>query len=416
VRVIGDSSATVLDSSAAGGVKRYDAAWRPYTVQRTERISGLPQRPGAALDEPTPPRDWGARTIPLTWVSYGPDLGVFVGLGLIRTNFGFRRVPSASQWRLRAGWATGPSQGRAAIDGTIRFVESRLRAEVGAYASGIEVVRWNGVGNATRITQPDDYYLVDQAQVETHARLVVPVGRGELRLGPTIRYSHTRSQAGRIIADSLPYGSANYGQAGLTADLSLVQECCWRRYRRIGTGGDSIGVDSGFVATRALRLSLGGSGYPALWTLDSAYGEVHGEASALVTAQRAPLRPSLAVRAGGRRVFGSYPFTEAAFIGDASTVRLGLKNRYAGDAAAWGNVELRLALTRFFVILPGQLGIFGLADAGRVFVQGESSDRWHSAVGGGLWISFLRPANLLSVAVAKSEERTAVYLGAGFAF
>jgi hypothetical protein len=417
VRVIGDSASTVQDSSDAGGVKRYDPGWTPYKPDKVPRISGLQQRPGAELDEPTPARDWGGRAIPLTWVSYGPDLGVFVGAGLIQTNFGFRRQPFASRWRLRGGWAAGASEGRVALDGTFRFIESPLRAEVGAYASGLEVVRWNGAGNATTVTRPDDYYLVDQAELEMHARIVVPVGRHtELHVGPSIRYSHTRPTAGRIIADSLPYGSTNYSQSGLTADLVLAQDCCWRPYHRIDTHGDTVGLDSSFTQTHGLHLSLGGSAYPAMLALDSAYGEVHGEVSGMVTATRAPLRPALAVRAGGKKVFGSYPFTEAAFIGDASTVRLGAKNRYAGDAAAWGNVELRLRLTPFFVVLPGELGVFGLADAGRVFVQGESSEQWHSAVGGGLWISLLRPANVLSVAVARSAERTAVYFGAGFAF
>ena len=35
--------------------------------------------------------------------------------------------------------------------------------------------------------------------------------------------------------------------------------------------------------------------------------------------------------------------------------------------------------------------MFGLADVGRVFLDGESSDRWHAACGGGIWLSWLEP-------------------------
>jgi hypothetical protein len=142
---------------------------------------------------------------------------------------------------------------------------------------------------------------------------------------------------------------------------------------------------------------------------------VHGQATAYLTA-RAPLRTTLALRAGAKRVFGTYPFSEAAFIGDAATVRLGRHNRYAGDAAAWGNAELRVRLARVLVLVPSDLGVFALGDLGRVWVAGETSDRWHEAVGGGIWITFARPGNTLSVAVAASAERTALYLRAGFAY
>jgi hypothetical protein len=67
-------------------------------------------------------------------------------------------------------------------------------------------------------------------------------------------------------------------------------------------------------------------------------------------------------------------------------------------------------------VLPTQLGVFGLADAGRVFLKGESSDTWHTAFGGGFSLSYLEQAHTLSVALASGDERTAVYVQAGFGF
>ena len=59
----------------------------------------------------------------------------------------------------------------------------------------------------------------------------------------------------------------------------------------------------------------------------------------------------------------------------------------------------------------------GLADAGRVWIPGESSDRWHAAAGGGLWLAWQhRRANTLSIALARSPERTATYVRVGFMF
>jgi hypothetical protein len=149
--------------------------------------------------------------------------------------------------------------------------------------------------------------------------------------------------------------------------------------------------------------------------VDSVYGTVEGVATTYLTAPM-PLRPTLALRAGGKYVWGPYPFFEAAFIGDARTVRLGHQHRFGGDGAVYGNAELRLRLARFFVILPGELGLLGLADVGRVFLAGESSDTWHTAFGGGLWISVLGQGNVVSAALAATDERTALYFGLGMAY
>jgi hemolysin activation/secretion protein len=169
-------------------------------------------------------------------------------------------------------------------------------------------------------------------------------------------------------------------------------------------------------------LELAASAFPAAWDVDSAYVEAHGVASTYLSAANAPLAPTLALRLGGKRVWGYYPFQSSAFIGDAATVRLGRQNRYGGDAAAYANAELRTRISRIFLVLPGYLGLFALADVGRVYLEGELSDRWHNAIGGGIWVSFLDPANTLSVAVARSEvgttlpKLTSIYVQGGFAF
>ncbi len=91
-------------------------------------------------------------------------------------------------------------------------------------------------------------------------------------------------------------------------------------------------------------------------------------------------------------------------------------NRYAGDASAYGSTELRLSSAKVTLILPATFGVFGLADVGRVFLEGESSDTWHAAAGGGVWLSYLERAYTLSLAIAKSDERTGIYAQAGFGF
>jgi hypothetical protein len=169
------------------------------------------------------------------------------------------------------------------------------------------------------------------------------------------------------------------------------------------------------AATRGITLELGGAVHPPWWDVRETFGEVFGEATTFLS-WKGPLDPTLAFRAGGRKLWGSYPFFEAAFIGDKGTTRLGRENRFAGDASAYGSAELRLFLARTTLIVPTDIGVFGLADAGRVFLAGESSSLWHTAFGGGIWLGFLSRANTVSVAAAASEERTRIYVQAGFGF
>src|SRR5205807_10494327 len=93
------------DSSRVGGTQFYD------DQGKNRFVTG----PGTSVDrrhydEPprdtstfSLPRDWGSRWMPLTWVSYSPDLGVFVGVGADGTGYDFRWLPYNSHVRVRAG-------------------------------------------------------------------------------------------------------------------------------------------------------------------------------------------------------------------------------------------------------------------------------------------------------------------------
>jgi hypothetical protein len=62
------------------------------------------------------------------------------------------------------------------------------------------------------------------------------------------------------------------------------------------------------------------------------------------------------------------------------------------------------------------MGIHGLASTGRVWVDGEESDTWHSGFGGGAWLrapSFEQP---LSVTLVSGDDETRTYIRLGFPF
>jgi hypothetical protein len=401
VRIIGEDGRDRLVDSTNGGRERfYDDAQAPARTEGTN--TKVDRRPYIApRKSPTavPARDWGKRWTASTSLSFGPDLGVLIGGGRTLTTYGFRKNPYASRHQFRAAFATGPKSYRLDYRGEFRRENSGSYADLLVRASGIDVISFHGFGNEIEAPGENEFYRVTQDAFGLHPSMVFALGsRASFRIGPVLKYVSTDERPDRFLASlGNLYGTGNFGEVG---------------------GGFTVRYDSrdrAFMAERGLLLEVGGSAYPPIWDVDSTFGEVHGELATYLSAS-APLDPTLAFRIGGRKLWGRYPYFEAAFIGGGSTVRLGRINRYAGDASAYGSTELRLSLTKVRVILPATFGVFGLADAGRVFVAGESSDTWHSAAGGGVWLSYLERAYTLSLAVAKSDERTGIYAQAGFGF
>ena len=355
----------------------------------------------AALGRPGPATGqadvWSPRTVPLFGVSYSPDIGLQLGVGLAHTRYGFRALPASTRLLVTAEYATDAERLRARADGEFRRPLAPAILSVEALASGLELIRFYGFGNTSDASQPDSVYRVRQRQFLLAPTVWVPLApRVRLALGPLARYTSTRSDPGTVLGSSGPYyGAGDFGEVGLRLVLEL----------------DTRDAPAAPASGAYLRLTA--QTYPAAWDVIESFGIVSAEASTYLSlGDAAPA--TLALRAGGGTVRGTAPFTEAVYVGGGTTVRGYAEQRFAGRSGAYANAELRVAVARLSV---GDAGVFGLADGGRVWVAGESFDRWHGAAGGGLWFAWHhRRANTISIAAARSPERTALYVRAGFMF
>jgi outer membrane protein assembly factor BamA len=212
-----------------------------------------------------------------------------------------------------------------------------------------------------------------------------------------------------VLGTAEVYGEGRFGQLGaaVAVEIDTTEELA--------------------LPTRGLRFDLAGTLYPTVWDVDSTFGKVFADARVFL-APTGSWQPTLVLAAGGQKVFGDAPYFESAFLGGRArlgryepggqgAVRGLRPQRYAGDASLYGNADLYLPVTRAsFLGIPLQFGLHGFADAGRVYVEGESSDTWHHGLGGGLYFASPGRRNLFSFTLARSEGRTAFYLRTGFAF
>jgi hypothetical protein len=403
VRIIGGGGDDgFADSTQRGGARWYDDSGKTTLVSlRNEAVNAKPFKEWVGSDTNRyPPRDWGTWSRPIPWVTANSDLGLFIGGGLWRTEYGFRRTPYASHIQARVGYATGAIAGRADFIADLRPENTQTHWRVGLLASGIEVLRYYGLGNATAATGGQNFYKVKQQHYGAAVSLVFPVARLlEVSVGPLVRWTHVADNTGRFIAGiaDTTYGAGDFGEFGGRLALQLDTR------------------DQPANARRGVHLHGEGRFFPAIWDVSRSFGSVEGDAATYLSAP-VWLKPTLVLRAGGKQIWGPFPFQDAAFIGGHSTLPGFYRERFAGDASVYGNAELRLTLLRSYWIMPALWGAFGSANAGRVYVDGDSPGGWHNSAGGGIWVAFLDRANTATVGFANSTEGTLFYVGVGFPF
>lgn len=397
--VVGDKAAgpiRVRIVDEGGGSLRVDPAVRGAAIYDSTREFRWP------VDRHSPEamfRDWGGGFGIAPWIDYQDDVGFILGGGPALVRYGFRRVPYASRFAVRAAYATGFSGVNLDFTGDIRFEQAGRHVMFRVAALGADAVRFYGFGNETPSLEPRGFYAVRQRTYLAETRLVVGLGqKSELSVGGIARFSDSDEDRTTFASLEQPYGFGKFTELGAVAG--------WQLDARNNPG----------YPTSGFRIRVQGEYYPAVADVNSAFGVVEAELNLFATAKFLPASPTLALRGGGSRDWGDAPFFEAPAIGARNSVRGYYPRRFTGDGALFGSAEVRLDLGGTPVI-PGEWGVYGLGDVGRVYLDGESSGRWHSDWGAGLWFApFGARKSTVTATYARSGESGRFFLTSGFHF
>lgn len=396
LRVIGGPGDDLVDQSAGGNVRFYDSEGdnrveggdasdtdtRPFTS---------PARPLPNDVEWTPNPDWGRLTMPVVSFGYAADPGLMLGGGFETIKRGFRKYPWASRHRLEGAWAFGASKPFVDYFGATRRANSNLQFELNARYSGIEQLRFFGLGNETEFdTLNDPMYNISNNQLEIFPAIALSNGRGtRFAIGPYMQHSDSGgTDPDTVLGANQPLGFGEFGYFGARTELDFSS-------RKPGNVF-APGIDLDSKAEYSLNA----------WDAQGAFGSGEAQVNGYFNTGR---RFNWNLFGGGKKVWGDFPFFEAAYIDNRTTAGYNW-NRFGGDASLYGGVDLDVIVGRARNFVPGDFGFSLFSHAGRVFLDGDGSSMWHPSYGAGMFYAPFKRSAKFGVKIGRNEDRTFILM------
>lgn len=338
---------------------------------------------------------------PGAWLSYNSDDGLIIGGGPSLYAFDYRYEPFVYRMSLQGAYATTPRSWNIRFNSEFYDLIRNTRLTFDLGKSELSFAKFYGFGNDTKKDDGldnGDYYRVKQELLYIESRLEYPAAKNyKFWLGYTYKFSQMYLSENSLLSQTRPVGIEDWSTMGLSAGLEYDNR------------------DSKIAPMSGLYVSFYNIHFPPWLDNEKSYSKTKLDIRAYLKSEFITTS-SLAFRLYGAKLWGSYPFFDAAFLGGSENLRGYTRERFAGNAAAFGSMEWRAHLFPFKFVVPAKLGFLVFSDFGRVYYPGERSTNLHQSYGGGLWAYFIDPTYLGNLSIAKSSEDLAFYLSLGFPF
>ncbi|MGA9650574.1 BamA/TamA family outer membrane protein [Pedobacter sp.] len=356
------------------------------------------------------PKDLYKRHLVYPNVGYNNDDGLALGLSFKFTNPGFRKVPFANAHSLSFlySWKTGGLKLYYTgewlnVAGQADFL---LQASVFApsntqnfFGLGNQTPFQGGSGNLSYYRARFNLYDINPALRWRKSKSVFTAG---------IAYQHytynKEENNGRFISMPELLHSAD----SLTVKDEKMFIGTIVKYR-LNTRDNNV------LPSKGVLIELKASAYQGFNHYSNAYGQLN---SSLSFYKKIDSSANFVItdRIGGGITVGRPAFYQAQFLGGQGNLSGYRQYRFAGEQSLFNNLEMHFKLGNFVsYVLPGEIGMLGLYDIGRVWKRHESSNVWHHGVGGGLYFA---PASLslVKLMATYSKEGWYPYFSLTFAY
>jgi hypothetical protein len=349
---------------------------------------------------------------PIITGGFNRDDGFLLGLGFKYTHQGFRKVPYASTNRLVLYHSFATSAFKIKYNGEWLnvFGKTDVIANADIFAPQ-NTQNFFGRGNETQFYKIGDYKKYYRVRFNFYQFTTALRWRNKNKgivfsVGPSLQYYllDNSKNIGRIITDGVRINS--YDSTSLTKSkthLGVVMNFT------VDKRNTTVIPSHGYYFNVRMQ------GFGGLNNYAKSYGQLIPEFAVYLK-----LNPKasiiLADRVGGGVTAGKSAFYQSLFVGGHENLLGYRQYRFAGESMLYNNFEARIRIANFTgYIIPGQFGIIGFYDVGRVWIKGENSNIWHNGSGGGFYFA---PAQLMVVSLVAgySKEGWYPYITLGFRF
>jgi hypothetical protein len=349
--------------------------------------------------------------MPLFIAGLNIDDGFIIGAGFKFTKQeGFRKVPYASTHQLLANYAFATGAYRIRYNGEWIHALSKTDFIIQALAKAPNnTINFFGRGNETIFNKTGDFKRFYRTRFSTYQ--LDPALRWRQKqsawsIGPSLYYYtfDRDDNKGRFINNISLIGSYDSNmieKSKLHLGFAMQFARDSRNNRTFPQWGSYINV----------RLQA----YQAIGKFARSFAQLIPEIAFYKSLTRRST-VVLAERMGGVVGIGHAAFYQSAFIGGHENLFGYRQYRFAGQHSFYNNLELRVRLADVAsYILPGQFGITGFWDMGRVWEKHDNSGKWHNGTGGGIYFA---PASVIafSFVVGHSTEGWYPYFTMGLRF
>jgi hypothetical protein len=334
-------------------------------------------------------------------ISYNIEDKLLVGGSIYSKTYSFRKEPYFTEQSLGVLVAPQSNAYRLNYNGTFNNVLNKLDLLVNGDFVHPTLNNFFGFGNETVNDKSKGFYFYrvryKYATGSAQLRLRMAHDLVSLSFGPT--YYHYWSQygdnAGHVLArpsdaglDSVSiYSQKSYAGGHLTININNLNDDLFP------TRGVNWVTDFSSVA----GLNDNSRGLTKLQSGMAIYGSLTDPATVVGM-----------LRFGGAHIFSeNFEYFQALNLGSNNFLRGFRKNRFSGSSLVFAGFESRIRLFDFrSYILPGEFGLIGFVDGGRVWTKDDNSwllANWHGAYGGGI---YFMPFNIaiISATMAFSKE------------
>lgn len=319
-------------------------------------------------------------------LGYNVDDGPLIGLGFASRTYGFRKEPYSTNQRFSTLYAASKGAYQLRYNGIFNSVYAGKDLLINAELVNPTLNNFYGFGNETVKSNTLDFYRVRYSYLSADMLLRKRFNEIlEISVGPTYYHywNDYNDNKNRILGQPQFIGSDS-------ASIYSTKDFVGAKLRM-----DVNYIDRELFPTRGVLWYTELSSVVGLNNTSKSLTKFTTDMQVYAPLVR-PNKLVAVLKLGAGHIFNDkFDYFQALNLGSNNFLRGFRKNRYSGSSLVYTSGEVRIKLfNSTSYILPGDFGLIGFYDLGKVWQNGQSSKQWHSSFGPGFYIV---PFNLVMV-------------------